>query len=494
MGDHTGRLPDTKDLLRLSQPLGREIPLHLLVLGCWLVAFGAAAVMEYAQHASLWFPPTAVTFAAVLVMGPRTLPILFLACVFVVLLNGQIFQRELSMSEVMLAGLSFGLTHTAAYGALALVIRAAADRDGPFGSFPRVNAFLLGGVVAAGVPAVLGSLSLITTRAAEAADITILIAPRWIGDYAGLITLGPLMVIALARAAHHLAVPTPGGLRAFVHPETPRQPWRRAGGKLLALALLTTGVLAIAATFPDSESLVFLLFLCLPLQLWIVHSETALASLLGILLFSLLLAAAASLSDLANQALMLQFIVISLAVSSHLGLAVPALYRDNFRMRQLLTHDSLTGALARNFFEDGAREGLQQCELKAEPACLVMIDLDNLKQINDQFGHAAGDRALKSLAEICASQLAPGQLLGRLGGDEFALFLGERTRSDVEALLKNIREALAQESARDPDAAAAASFGIAEFVPGAGPGDYQQLLAEADQAMYRDKRGAALSA
>ena len=467
---------------------GQEAPLHLAVFGSWMIAFGAAALLEYAPNASLWFPPAAVTFAAILVMGIRALPVLWLGCLVVTVLADQVFQRGLAWSELLGAGLAFGLTHTLAYAAVALPLRAGASPFTPVTNLSKIIAFLIGGALAAGLSSLLGGLSLAATGMTDLASVPSLLAPWWIGDYAGLITVAPLFALLLARLASFFGASAPRGLRLALGP----RPWRAlmplALYKLGGLALLTAAVLGTAAAFPEQAAMPFLLFVCLPVQMWIVHTENELATLLGIVIFSLLLAAAAGLSNLADHALMLQFIVISLAVSSYLGLAVPSLYRDNRRMRQLLTHDSLTGALTRNFFEDASREALQQSTQRQQPACLVMIDLDELKLINDQHGHAAGDRALKTLATTCAQKLAPGQLLGRLSGDEFALFLGESRREDAEHLLETIRLELAACPPIAGDQRVSASTGIAEFDPTESSAGYRQLLAEADQAMYQSKR------
>ena len=453
-----------------------------------MIAFGAAALLEYAPNASLWFPPAAVTFAAILVMGIRAMPVLWLGCMVVTILADQIFQRGLSWPELLGAGLAFGLTHTLAYGAVALALRASASQFTPVTTLSKIIAFLLGGAVAAGLSSLLGGLSMAASGMTDLSSVPSLIAPWWIGDYAGLITVAPLFALLLARLASFSGVSAPRGLSPVVG----ARPWRalmpRALPKLGGLTLLTTAVLALAAAFPEQEAMLFLLFVCLPVQLWIVHTENELATLLGILMFSLLLAAAAGLTNLADHALMLQFMVISLAVSSYLGLAVPGLYRDNRRMRQLLTHDSLTGTLTRNFFEDATREALQQSKQRRQPACLVMVDLDELKLINDQHGHAAGDQALKTLATSCAQKLASGQLLGRLSGDEFALFLADCRREDAERLIETIRLELAACPPLADDRRISASFGIAELDPGERSASYRQLLAEADQAMYQSKR------
>jgi diguanylate cyclase (GGDEF)-like protein len=332
-----------------------------------------------------------------------------------------------------------------------------------------------------------GGLSLAVTGMIEMAQIPGLIAPWWIGDYAGLVTVAPLFGLVLARFAERFGFVIPQGVRRLLG----HGPWRAlfpdAVAKLSLLLLSALLILVLAAAFPAQTAILFLLFICLIIQLWIVHSESELAALLGILSFSLVMAMAAGLMGLDDQVLMLQFLVIAMAVSSYLGLAVPALYRDNTRMRQLLTRDGLTGALSRSFFEDAVRDSIGRLTQRRQPGCLVMIDLDGLKPINDRYGHAAGDMALKTLAEACALNLAPGQLLGRLSGDEFAMFLAECDRDEAERVVAAIREDLEAGPPLAEREQVRASFGIAEL--GANGGlDYRGLLALADQAMYTDKR------
>jgi diguanylate cyclase (GGDEF)-like protein len=452
----------------------------------WLAAFAVAALLEYAPHASLWFPPAAITFSAVLVLGLRCLPVLWLACLIVTVLSDWIHGTGLGWPALVIAGLAFGLTHTLAFGAVALFLRRGAIHASPVTTLRKVSLFLLGGAAAAGLSAVFGGLSLALNGMIELAAVPPLIAPWWIGDYAGLVTVAPLFGLLLTRSAELLGVATPQGLRRLMG----SQPWRAlfpvAAGKLGLMLGLTLIVLMAAALFPQKESVLFLMFVALIVQLWIVHSESELAALLGILLFSTLLAIAAGQLGLSGQALMLQFVVISLAVSSYLGLAVPALYRDNVRLRELLTHDILTGALTRSFFEDAAREGIRRAVQESIPACLVMIDLDGLKRINDSHGHAVGDIALKTVARACAQNLAPGQLLGRLSGDEFAMFLIDCDLDSARQVIEAVRLDLVDSPPVINALNAEASFGVAELDPACS--DFNALLAEADRAMYREKR------
>lgn len=461
--------------------------LQAVVFLAWILTFLAAALLEYAPHASLWFPPAAITFASVLVLGIRAMPSLFLACLIVTMLPDGLHQTGLGWTELLLTGIAFGLTHVLIYGTIALLLRRGALEASPITTLRKVSWFLLVAAVAAGLSSVFGALSLAVTGMMPLGQVPALIAPWWIGDYAGLVTVAPFFGLVLNRLAESCGVATPQGMRRLLGREPWRGLFRRASRKLGLLLLVSLAVLLTAAMVPDQEAILFLLFVALIIQLWIAHTESELATLAGILAFSVLMAMGAAWMGLADQALMMQFIVISLAVTSYLGLAVPALYRDNHSMRQKLTHDSLTGAMTRSFFEDAASSGIRDALKRAEPACLVMVDLNGLKPINDRHGHAAGDLALKLVAEACARNLASGQLLGRLSGDEFAMFLSGCRRDEAERVVAAIHEELAAAPPVAELEHVGASFGIAELVPGQSGADYKRLLRMADQAMYREK-------
>ncbi|MET0272838.1 MAG: GGDEF domain-containing protein [Phenylobacterium sp.] len=123
-------------------------------------------------------------------------------------------------------------------------------------------------------------------------------------------------------------------------------------------------------------------------------------------------------------------------------------------------------------------------------ACLVYFDLDGLKGVNDRFGHAAGDAALRTVAERLAANVRESDVVGRMGGDEFAVILVQADRSTAEAkaaeLAREIeREPLAFDEWRAP---LHISYGVREITGEAEPED---LVAEADRAMYARKRAKA---
>ncbi|NDY96699.1 MASE1 domain-containing protein [Wenzhouxiangella limi] len=301
--------------------MGTKAPLQLLIFGSWLVAFGAAALLEYAPNASLWFPPAAVTFAAVMVLGLRALPVLWLGCLVVTLLADQIYQRGLAWPELLLAGLAFAITHTLAYAAVALVLRSRDDVLSPGAYRGNVTLFLMGGMLATGLSSALGGLSLAATGMTEFRELPALIPTWWIGDYAGLVTVAPLFAVLLTQLAEALEVTPRKRLEPLLGPRPWHALWPGAALKLLGLAALTLTILAIAVVFAAPFVLVLLLLACLPVQLWIARNESPLVTLLGVFGFTLLLAIATSATGLREQAPTLQFMVISVAIGSYLDLA-----------------------------------------------------------------------------------------------------------------------------------------------------------------------------
>lgn len=453
----------------------------LLVL--WLAAFLASSLLEYAPHASLWFPPAAITFAAILVLGARALPVLWVACFIATLMTDRLYDQGLSTTALAFSGLWFAMAHTGAYGVIALVLRRLAWESSPMTTLRKVTVVLVGGALASGLSALLGAWGLGLTGMLSMQEVPEVLAPWWIGDYAGLVTLGPLAAVGLVHLCGRCGIDVPSGVQYFSKSHRARTLTPRSVLKLAALLLVSAAILIAAANFRDQEALLFLLFISIIVQLWIVHTETELCALTGIALFSGLTVLATNLLQLGGEALLLQFVLISLAANSYLGLAVPSLYSDNDRLRDLLTHDVLTGALSRAFFEERVRQGIDAARDRGEPAALVMIDLNGLKQINDGYGHAAGDAALKALVQACQGHLGRGEILGRLSGDEFAVFLPRSTAQRAGERVSTMKSSLAAGAVR-----VTASFGVAQLMAGE---SYEALLHRADQGMYAEKPGSA---
>jgi diguanylate cyclase (GGDEF)-like protein len=125
------------------------------------------------------------------------------------------------------------------------------------------------------------------------------------------------------------------------------------------------------------------------------------------------------------------------------------------------------------------------CGRRSLPAVLVYADLDNLKTVNDMFGHEAGDRAIADAAELLASAFRASDVVARLGGDEFATLLS--AIDDPGPPLQRLGHIIAERNQAPPEGQEVSmSIGTAVFDP-QHPVGIDELTRAADEAMYRDK-------
>ncbi len=157
--------------------------------------------------------------------------------------------------------------------------------------------------------------------------------------------------------------------------------------------------------------------------------------------------------------------------------ATTALYAaEQFeQMRFLADHDPLTNLLNRRSFVQHLDAEVARSRRYTRPLALVIFDLDELKTLNDTQGHAAGDEAIKSVADALRATIRSGDNAFRIGGDEFAVILPEASERDAQAAAQRIADELQL----------AVSFGVAVC---GDEGDAGKLLRAADDAMYRMKR------
>jgi diguanylate cyclase (GGDEF)-like protein len=154
--------------------------------------------------------------------------------------------------------------------------------------------------------------------------------------------------------------------------------------------------------------------------------------------------------------------------------------------QQALT-DDLTGLANRRRFMQALGEEVRRSERFDTRFGIVLFDLDNFKQINDRFGHEAGDLVLKSVTAVIQSCLRDVDLAVRLGGEEFAVLVPEADLEGARLVAERIRGGLHEtptEVARDQFVVVTASFGLAAYPENETPLD---LLRAADSALYRAK-------
>lgn len=150
-------------------------------------------------------------------------------------------------------------------------------------------------------------------------------------------------------------------------------------------------------------------------------------------------------------------------------------------LRRMATRDPLTGLLNRVEFVREARRFLERGSRDVETAVLL-ADLDRFKSLNDNHGHAAGDRALTAFARVCEEIVAGRGIVGRLGGDEFVLLI---RGASAERVAREIGSAYSAElAAITAITATTVSVGIAAIRPG---DDVALAVAHADDALYRAK-------
>jgi diguanylate cyclase (GGDEF)-like protein len=153
----------------------------------------------------------------------------------------------------------------------------------------------------------------------------------------------------------------------------------------------------------------------------------------------------------------------------------------------LADRDPLTPLLNRRAFLRELRRVLTFAQRYGGPASLVYFDLDGFKAVNDRLGHAAGDLALKAVAERLAANVRESDIVGRLGGDEFGVILVQADLGAALAKAAHLAAAVEGEPVQCGEwlAPLKISFGVRQIDPGLSA---EQILADADAAMYQRKR------
>lgn len=156
-------------------------------------------------------------------------------------------------------------------------------------------------------------------------------------------------------------------------------------------------------------------------------------------------------------------------------------------LSNLALTDELTGLYNRRGFLALAERQLKLARRSGRSLLLFFIDVDGLKEINDVFGHAEGDAALKYTAEALEATFRDSDVIARLGGDEFAVLAIEASGQSEVAIRERLTEFLNSASRQESDYKLSVSLGTARFDPW-NQTSIRDLIAEADQAMYERKR------
>ncbi|GAB2844628.1 histidine kinase [Pseudoduganella ginsengisoli] len=182
--------------------------------------------------------------------------------------------------------------------------------------------------------------------------------------------------------------------------------------------------------------------------------------------------------DIVKELPMLQLMVEMLNGLLNAELAAADARRRAERAELEATRDELTGLYNRRGWSMLLSREEERCARYGHPACVVSIDLDELKLTNDTQGHGAGDALLVRAAQVLTSLTRSSDVIARLGGDEFAMLLVECDYYDAQILLQRMQAKMALHDVK-------ASTGMAMRKPGY---DLHEAFALADAEMYRAKR------
>ena len=154
-------------------------------------------------------------------------------------------------------------------------------------------------------------------------------------------------------------------------------------------------------------------------------------------------------------------------------------------LQRLSSIDQLTEAANRYKLGEEVRKWGSFCERNHMPICIALIDVDNLKRINDQHGHLSGDSILIDMVRIINGQLRRSDVLARWGGDEFVILLPNATRDNAVTMLERIRKSI-EEHEFENGLKITCSFGVVEMEKDVS--SFEEAIKKADRLMYMGKK------
>jgi len=159
----------------------------------------------------------------------------------------------------------------------------------------------------------------------------------------------------------------------------------------------------------------------------------------------------------------------------------------NLQLTNLSNRDELTGALNRRGFMLLAEQALHDVKREKGIAALVFADMDRLKLINDEFGHAEGDRAIRATSQALRESLRQTDIMARIGGDEFVIFARIKQESDVKRLVQRAEVALQAQAKNFPTGLKLGFSSGYAFSSPQERASLTQLMDQADTALYKQK-------
>lgn len=213
----------------------------------------------------------------------------------------------------------------------------------------------------------------------------------------------------------------------------------------------------------------------------------------GLLMMAQVLMIATSRSGLMDVDIdtMLTLILVNhllLAIATAMTLPLLAFTEAERGLRELAERDELTQLFNRRAFFRQSTVAFEQARLKGQSLTVLMIDLDHFKQINDRWGHAVGDQALRLVSRLMDEQLRDADIIGRIGGEEFAAVLNTGNRQEVEAITVRLLDNIAKRGRHLDGLPLHISASIGGVASASGFEQFTDLMDAADKALYEAKR------
>ena len=197
-------------------------------------------------------------------------------------------------------------------------------------------------------------------------------------------------------------------------------------------------------------------------------------------------------TDLYSSIFLAAFVPLIVAplASWHLVGLLLHIYKLEEEMRKIASYDSLTGLLSRHAFISHAKNYHSLAQREKIEFSVLVVDLDHFKQVNDKYGHAAGDAVLKLFAEVAMSVSRQSDIVGRLGGEEFVFVLPRTKTDEAVDFSSRLHEAISKAVLKYDDVIISytASIGIDTFYPEVNQ-SMEDLIGNADEALYQAKNG-----